>query len=69
MTLKQIRQAKKLTQKQAADLIGVSKSTYSEFERGRNPGSRLDTLYKYAKALDVKFRCGNDYDSIEWYTT
>ena len=50
--LKEARKAKKLTMQQAADLIGVSASSYQKYEYGINKPD-IDTLQKIADAFNV----------------
>ena len=52
VTIKKIRKAKGLTQKQLAEKIGVATITIQQYERGvRNP--TISTLNRIAMALDV----------------
>lgn len=50
--LSQARKAKKLTQEQLSELIGVSVSEISRIETGRN-STTIDTLMKFCDELDV----------------
>jgi transcriptional regulator with XRE-family HTH domain len=50
--IKALRNAKKLTQEQVADLIGVSRQKYARIESGAN-SITLDILAKVAAVLDV----------------
>ena len=43
------RKAKRFKQKQIADLVGIDRSTYSHYERGRRPP--LDVALRIAKVL------------------
>jgi putative transcriptional regulator len=43
------RRAKKYKQKQIAELVGIDRSTYSHYERGRKPP--LDVALRIAKIL------------------
>lgn len=52
--LKEVRKQKNLTQKELADLIGVSRNTISSIETGQyNPNAKLALILTIA--LDVKF--------------
>ena len=52
--LKAMRQAKKLSQAQLAELVGVSRNTISSIETGQfNPTAKLALVH--CIALDVKF--------------
>ena len=52
--LKAMRQAKKLSQAQLAELVGVSRNTISSIETGQfNPTAKLALVLCFA--LDVKF--------------
>lgn len=50
--IKEIRSAKKITQEQIADKIGISRQKYARIENGVN-SITLDILSKIAKVLDV----------------
>ena len=52
MSLIKARVAKKLSQKQLADLLGMQQSAISRAESGRGNPS-MNTILKIAKALDV----------------
>lgn len=45
----QARKSKKLTQEQVSILVGIDRSTYAHYERGRPP--QLDTALKIAQVL------------------
>jgi Predicted transcription factor, homolog of eukaryotic MBF1 len=51
--IKNFRKNKKLTQKQLADIIGVSVVTIQNYENGRREPN-METLKKIASALDIK---------------
>lgn len=52
--LKEVRKQNNLTQKELADLVGVSRNTISSIETGQyNPNAKLALIL--AIALDVKF--------------
>lgn len=52
--LKEVREQKNLTQKELADLVGVSRNTISSIETGQyNPNAKLALILTIA--LDVKF--------------
>ncbi len=59
--LKEIRLAKKLTQENVADKVGLETSNYCKIERG-NSTPLLPNLYKIVKALDISFDELIDYD-------
>lgn len=54
MTLREVRQAKKLTQEQLAELSGVDQTTISSLEVGRIQSPAWDTVCLLARALKVK---------------
>ena len=77
--IKSLRFAKKYTQEQIAELLGISRQKYARIENGDNNIS-LDTLSKLAKVFDVTvhditcvldespsvaFRAGDDYSSSD----
>ncbi len=55
LTLKIARIKKELTQKQLAEMLGMSPSTINRIEVGKQDirGLKLGTLEKIAKALDI----------------
>lgn len=72
--IKQIRENKGMTQKQAAALMGISQQAYSQYESGtREP--KLETLWRIATALNVsKFELmrpvmehDEDFVNSEWF--
>jgi transcriptional regulator with XRE-family HTH domain len=50
--LKNCRLAKKLTQKQLSEMLGITQQAYAQYESGKRT-PKLDTLRRIAKALDV----------------
>jgi transcriptional regulator with XRE-family HTH domain len=54
-TIKQLRERRRLTQQQAADASGMSRSRWAEIEAGMAQGSNpsLDRIEAIAKALGV----------------
>ncbi len=54
VAIRSYRLAKKLTQKQLADQVGLRQSTISAVEAG-NPGSRSDTIFILLSGLDLEF--------------
>lgn len=50
--IKKLRESKRLTQKQLADVIGVGQSTIGMIESGKNKGSN-ETLFKLSKYFNV----------------
>jgi transcriptional regulator with XRE-family HTH domain len=51
--LRELRQARKLTQEALATKAGLSKETVYRLEKGRQPGNRQQTINGLAKGLDV----------------
>ncbi|MEM1312562.1 MAG: helix-turn-helix transcriptional regulator [Patescibacteria group bacterium] len=51
--IKEIRKAKKLTQKQLAELMGVNQPEIARIERGES-APNLSTLYKFLFAVDAR---------------
>lgn len=60
--IKSIRRAEGINQNQLANLVGISKSSMSEWETGKRE-PRLDTIRKIANALGVDVREIVDIDS------
>jgi transcriptional regulator with XRE-family HTH domain len=52
------RTSQELTQQELCELSGVSYSTLSKLERGKNPAVRLDVLEKLLDALGMKLWVG-----------
>jgi transcriptional regulator with XRE-family HTH domain len=52
MKLKELREAKGLTQKQVAEDLSIQQQTYQRYERGRRE-PRIDMLIKLADCFDV----------------
>ncbi len=63
------RKQRKLTQREAAESMGMKQSTVSEFEN-HPEGTRLDTLFKLLAALELKLqvvsRRGENKSSDSW---
>jgi transcriptional regulator with XRE-family HTH domain len=55
--LRKARREKKLTQQQVADLLGVAKSTYCQYETGASEPNilRLKKLAKILKSIGIVF--------------
>lgn len=53
--IKKIRKEKKITQKELAAKIGVSRSAIAQWERAES-NLELKTLHKIGSALNIKFR-------------
>lgn len=53
MTLREARQAKKLTQEALAQLSGIEQATISQLETGRVQSPAWETVAKLCAALDV----------------
>ena len=51
--LKEVREAKKMTQEELAKESGISRGTIAAIESGRAETTTTKTLLKLAKALDV----------------
>lgn len=54
MTLKELRRAKKLTQKRLADKVGVSQSYICALENGKKKNPNFNVVIKLASGLGVK---------------
>ena len=52
MELAEMRKSKNLTQAQVAERSGLSKSTISNIESGEEKGVTLNSIMKYARAID-----------------
>ena len=52
--LKQIRESKKISQSELAELTGIAQSNVSDYESGKKR-MREDTIRRFAEALGVKF--------------
>ena len=52
LNIKKIRLSKDMTQKDVADLLGITQSAYAKFEKN-NAVLRTDTLIKIANTLNV----------------
>lgn len=61
MTLKELRQAKKLSQKEVADALGVGRSTVAMWENGSS-FPKVEMFPAIAEILDVKV--GVLFDSL-----
>lgn len=62
MTLKELRKSKGLTQKQAADFLGVPARTYFEYEK--NPTKQITIKYKYMLEKLYEYGCVNEETGI-----
>lgn len=54
--LKELRQAKGLTQREVAEYLGMKTEQYQWLERGRNKNPQLKTLYRLALVFDTDFK-------------
>ena len=54
LCVQEIRKKQYLTIRELAEKSGVAKSTLQEIERGSTINPRLETMYRLAKALNVK---------------
>ena len=52
MELAEMRKSKNLTQAQVSERSGLSKSTISNIESGEEKGVTLNSIMKYARAID-----------------
>ena len=64
--IRNIREAKKMTQAEVAYFINISPSAYGQIER-KAGSTRLDTLYKIAKALSVKITFLIDLENPDYF--
>lgn len=53
LRIKEIREAKKLSQERLAEMVGVRQATISDHERGQARRIDLDLIEALCKALDV----------------
>lgn len=53
--LRAARERAHLTQQQLAARAGLSKGRVKQLEQGRSPGTRYETIFALAAALDVPF--------------
>ena len=51
--LKMARNAKNMTQKEIAEILGVTQQAYQKFERENPPDMRVSTLLKICRTLDI----------------
>lgn len=56
MTLKELRERKKLSQMQVAEACGFDQTTVSQLELGKVPDPRHSTLQRMADAYGVKLQ-------------
>lgn len=54
--LKELRQAKGLTQKEVAEYLGMKTEQYQWLEGGRNKNPQLKTLYRLALVFDTDLK-------------
>jgi transcriptional regulator with XRE-family HTH domain len=54
--IKALREERKLTQEQLAELTGTKQSGISRFQRADYSGSKIETLRKFARAFGVRLR-------------